>query len=141
MDFIKKHLKPRAIAYDDEHRQNRETFNEEDPSYITCNMVRTVPKMDFWNFWGWYKRKTGTIGYTEQTIKRFYEEREFKERESHVQRWVGLIESMRYEGEAKYATVNELIQVMVQKWEVYIGFKMEITDDIINSINNIFNGK
>ena len=98
MDFIEKHLKPRAIAHDNEHRQNKETFNEEDPSCITCNMVRTKPKIDFWNFWRWYKRKTGAIGYTEQTIKRFYEEKEFNEQESHVQRWIRLIESMRYEG-------------------------------------------
>src|SRR5205823_7402106 len=100
-------------------------------------MVRTVTKMDFWNFWGWYKRKTGAIGYTEQTIKRFYEEREFKEEKSHVQRWVGLIESMRYEGKAKYETANELIQVMVQKWIEYEGFKMEITEDSISEISGI----
>ena len=65
MDFIEKHLKPRAIAHDNEHSQNVETFNEEDPSCIKCNMVRTTPGMDFWNFLGWYRRKTGAIVYTE----------------------------------------------------------------------------
>src|SRR6266498_5369065 len=135
MDFIEKHLKPRAIAHDNEHSQNAETFNEEDLSCIKCNMVRTTPGMDFWNFLGWYRRKTGAIVYTEQTIKRFYEKREFKEGESHIQRWVGLIESMRYEGKAKYETANELIQVMVQKWIEYQGFKMEIIDDNVSEVS------
>src|SRR6266536_902854 len=137
MDFIEKHLKPRAIAHDNEHSQNVETFNEEDPSCIKCNMVRTKPGMDFWNFLGWYRRKTGAIVYTEQTIKRFYEKREFKEKESHLQRWVGLIESMRYEGKAKYETANELIQVMVQKWIEYQGFEMEIIDDSVSEVSGI----
>ena len=57
---------------------------------------------------------------------------------------------MRYEGQAKYETINELLQVMYQKWIEYQGFKMEIIDDqrsirnirnIINSINNIIDGK
>ena len=34
MDFIEKHLKPRAIAHDNEHLQNKEIFNEEDPSQV-----------------------------------------------------------------------------------------------------------
>src|SRR6266536_1893234 len=137
MDFIEKHLKPRAIAHDNEHSQNVETFNEEDPSCIKCNMVRTKPGMDFWNFLGWYRRKTGAIVYTEQTIKRFYEKREFKEGESHIQRWVGLIESMRYEGKARYETANELIQVIVQKWIEYQGFEMEIINDSVSEVSGI----
>src|SRR6266480_1550155 len=137
MDFIEKHLKPRAIAHDNEHSQNVEMFNEEDPSCIKCNMVRTTPGMDFWNFLGWYRRKTGAIVYTEKTIKRFYEKREFKEGESHIQRWVGLIESMRYEGKAKYETANELIQVMVKKWTEYQGFEMEIINDSVSEVSGI----
>src|SRR6266498_3972809 len=135
MDFIKKNQKQKA--HENEHTQNVETFNEEDPSCIKCNMVRTTPGMDFWNFLGWYRRKTGAIVYTEQTIKRFYEKREFKEEESHIQRWVGLIESMRYEGKARYETANELIQVMVQKWIEYQGFEMEVIDDSVSEVSGI----
>src|SRR6266498_3011490 len=125
MDFIEKHLKPRAIAHDNEHSQNVETFNEEDPSCIKCNMVRTTPGIDFWNFLGWYRRKTGAIVYTEQTIKRFYEKREFKEGESHIQRWVGLIESITssMENEDKVEETEQFTKF----WEL---FKMEFNSVI-----------
>jgi len=74
MEIFEQLLQERSFDHDKRvHVQQTHTGEvSKDPSCVLCNMVRTTPSIDFWNFWKWYRKVTGAETYTENTIKVFY---------------------------------------------------------------------
>src|SRR3954468_11077562 len=114
MELFENYYEPTAKEHDEKvHVQRVEGVD--DPSCVTCNKPITKPRIDFWNFWRWYRRKTGAIGYTEKTVKRFYEYKERIRKRNGVGK---LMETMRYDG-IKIRTIgmNELIEKIAFMFE------------------------
>ena len=101
MEIFEQLLQPRSLDHDQRvHVQQTHTGEvSKDPSCVLCNMVRTTPKIDFWNFWKWYRKVTGAETYTENTIKVFYKKEiktEWDNMEEVTAKAISLIETMRY---------------------------------------------
>src|SRR6266498_2289452 len=101
MEIFKQLLQPRSFDHDQRvHVQQTHTGEvSKDPSCVLCNMVRTTPSIDFWNFWKWYRKVTGAETYTENTIKVFYKKEiktEWDNMEEVTAKAISLIETMRY---------------------------------------------
>jgi hypothetical protein len=132
MELYEKYYEPIAKEHDEKiHVQNIEGID--DVSCIICYPVRTKPKSDFMNFMRWYKRKTGAIGFTEATIKRFY-----VKKEEIMKNGLGigqLMETMRYDGiKIKTLENKELIEKIHGMFCSTYMFKEELREEDIQSI-------
>ena len=101
MEIFEQLLQPRSLDHDKRvHVQQTHTGEvSKDPSCVLCNMVRTTPSIDFWNFWKWYRKVTGAETYTENTIKVFYKKEiktDWENMEEVTAKAISLIETMRY---------------------------------------------
>src|SRR6266498_5110891 len=101
MEIFEQLLQERSFDHDKKvHVQQTHTREvSKDPSCVLCNMVRTKPRIDFWNFWNWYRKVTGAETYTENTIKVFYKKEiktDWENMEEVTTKAISLIETMRY---------------------------------------------
>src|SRR3954467_5691727 len=134
MELFEKYYEPTAKDHDERvHVQRVEGVD--DPSCVICNGVITKPRIDFWNFWRWYRRKTGAIGYTEKTVKIFYE---YKGRIRRGEGIGKLMETMRYDG-VRIRTVGlvELGKKIAEMFDVTDEFKEELDEEDIESIGGV----
>ena len=101
MEIFEQLLQPRSLDHDQRVHVLQTHTGEvsKDPSCVLCNMVRTTPSIDFWNFWKWYRKVTGAETYTENTIKVFYKKEiktDWENMEEVTAKAISLIETMRY---------------------------------------------
>ena len=70
-------MQPRVKVHEDRvHTQQVATKEQvRDPSYPRCHPILTKPRKDFWNFWKWYRKLTGAVTYSENTIIEFNDKR------------------------------------------------------------------
>ena len=142
MELFQDYLQPRAQEHDQQVHQWQTRTKEQvvDPSCSICNIVRTKPKIDFWNFWRWYKMTTGAEIYTQNTIQVFYKKeitQELNSMEEITQKVVDLIETMRYHPrngiEMKIEDlVRKVTLIMIQS----DYFAEEVEDEELDEISN-----
>jgi len=142
MEFFQDYLQPRAQEHDQQVHQWQTKTKEQvvDPSCSMCSMVRTKPKIDFWNFWRWYKMTTGAEIYTQNTIQVFYKKeitQELNSMEEITQKVVDLIETIRYHprngiGIKMEDLVRKVTLIMIQS----DYFVEEVEDEELDEISN-----
>src|SRR4051794_33770487 len=134
MELYEKYYEPTARDHDEKvHVQMVEGVS--DPSCVICNAVISRPRIDFWNFWRWYRKKTGAVGYSERTVKRFYEYRERIKEGNGVGK---LMETMRYNGvKIRTMGMKKLLEKIVFMFQTTDMFQEELEEEEIESIGGV----